>query len=257
MNERLSAFLDGEASSDDIEAVLAQLLRDETTRDSWSRQNWIRTTLRAAETEKPIALDLGFSNRVMQAIESEDQRETVVPMVTSASTAPSTATRSRRRLGSRAWQGMAGMGMAAAVAGVVFVSASPFGQNGRSTSAGTVATTNPSSARTSRNVATSSADTAAATRGARTGFGSAQWNDQLVDFGTVRAANASSSASVRNVSAQASTSASDRWSVNDPAVREELNGYLVDHNGMARGYGMSSTTPAYVRVATYGQGATQ
>ena len=28
MNERLSAFLDGEASSDDIEAVLAQLLRD-------------------------------------------------------------------------------------------------------------------------------------------------------------------------------------------------------------------------------------
>ena len=63
MNERLSAFLDGEASSDDIEAVLAQLLRDETTRDSWSRQNWIRTTLRAAETEKPIALDLGFSNR--------------------------------------------------------------------------------------------------------------------------------------------------------------------------------------------------
>ena len=253
MNERLSAFLDGEASRDDIEAVLAELLRDETARDSWSRQNWIRTTLRAAETEKPIALELGFSNRVMQAIESEDQQDTVVPMTTPAVTAPAAPTRSRRRLGSRAWQGMAGMGMAAAVAGVVFVSASPFGQTGRGTSAGTVATTNPSSARTSRNTATSNADTAT-TRTARAGFDSARWNDQLVDFDTVRAPT---SASVHRVAARASTSASDRWSVNDPAVREELNGYLVDHNGMARGYGMSSTTPAYVRVATYGQGATQ
>jgi hypothetical protein len=47
----------------------------------------------------------------------------------------------------------------------------------------------------------------------------------------------------------------DHWSVSDPAVEDQLNGYLLEHNGLARGYGVSGATPSFLRVATYGQGA--
>ncbi len=250
MNERLSAFLDGEANGDEVEAVVSQLMNDETARRSWSRQNWIRTTLRATDTDAPAALDLGFADRVMHAIESEDkQRDVVVPMATARRARIPSGRTARPRRHRRAWQGMAGMGMAAAVAGGVFVSSSPFGTSSRSGAGSMTASTNASSTR----VASSES---ARREGSGAGFGNTRWNEDLVDFASVQAADASSR-NVRSVASQASRTASDRWSVNDPAVREELNGYLVDHNGMARGYGMSSTTPGYVRVATYGQGAAQ
>src|SRR5699024_9294215 len=46
----------------------------------------------------------------------------------------------------------------------------------------------------------------------------------------------------------------NQWQVSDPALANRLNGFLVEHNGLARGYGLGATTPGFVRVATsYGQ----
>lgn len=46
----------------------------------------------------------------------------------------------------------------------------------------------------------------------------------------------------------------DHWSVSDPALEDQLNSYLLEHDGIARGYGLSGATPSLVRVATYGTG---
>lgn len=257
MNEQLSAFLDGESSRDETDAVISGLLRDEALRDSWSRQHWIRTTLRAHASETVVDMDAGFSHRVMHAIANDSHVETVSTVVPMHVATPP-------RVRTRRWRGVAGMGMAAAVAGIVFMSGSPLLRQGGSDTrtARTEGTMPTASGRESRVADVSSASS-------ERGFASQGWNDRLADFSTMTPQSASmrrvvasmgsamgvSSADARAVSTAGD--AADHWSVSDPAVRDELNGYLVDHNGMARGYGMSSTTPGYVRVATYGQGAAQ
>lgn len=252
MNEQLSAFLDNEATRDEADSVVNALLRDEALRDSWTRQHWIRTTLRSHSAEPTVDVDTGFANRVMSAIAADDQPETVAP-------SRSHVVRVTPRARTRRWRGVAGMAAAASVAGVVFLSGNPFVRGGSSGADGRVAAANnsPAAARTRDDATTD-----------RQGFGSGGWNDRLADFSSVqaqpaRAQTVASGGPAAGMSMQASRGMAvaegpaDHWSVSDPAVREELNGYLVDHNGMARGYGMSSTTPAMVRVAAYGQDVTQ
>ncbi|RJS92055.1 sigma-E factor negative regulatory protein [Salinisphaera sp. Q1T1-3] len=259
MNEQLSAFLDGEANRDEADSVVSALLRDDALRDSWSRQHWIRTTLRAHSSEIPVEPDIDFSRRVMASIAADGHHERVSPI--SATQRSDTRTRRPRR-----WRNMAGVGMAAAVAGVVLMSGNPFmrssgGEARLASSAGGTSST------------TRSRENAAANRLASNEASVGDWNDRLADFSTVQSqsggmrqavASMGSAVGVSDAAAggarampAAARSGSDHWSVSDPAVRDELNGYLVDHNGMARGYGMSSTTPGYVRVATYGQSAAQ
>ncbi|MES1935940.1 sigma-E factor negative regulatory protein [Salinisphaera hydrothermalis] len=250
MNEQLSAFLDNEATRDEADSVVNALLRDEALRDSWTRQHWIRTTLRSHSAEPAVDVDTGFANRVMSAIAADEHRETAVP---NSNVLPMTPRGRRTR--TRRWRGVAGMAAAASVAGVVLLAGNPFVRTGTSGSEGRIATAenNPTS---TRRVADS--------QQVRQGFGSGGWNNQLADFSSVQAQPAGvRTVAAAGMSAQGAASmggsdaSADHWSVSDPAVRDELNGYLVDHNGMARGYGMSSTTPALVRVAAYGQDVTQ
>lgn len=252
MNEQLSAFLDDEATLDESDSVVNALLRDEALRDSWTRQHWIRTTLRAHSAEPAVGVDTGFANRVMAAIAADDQPETVTPQSDNVASMP-------RRTRSRRWRGVAGMAAAASVAGVVFLAGNPFVRSNTAGSEGRVAASSNSqtTARTGETAGTE-----------RQGFGSGGWDGQLADFSSVSAqparartvaaggpaANAHRQASGDRASAQGPA---DHWSVSDPAVRDELNGYLADHNGMARGYGMPGTSPALVRVAAYGQGVAQ
>ena len=222
MNEQFSAFLDGEATRDEADSVISALLRDNQLRDSWGRQHWLRTTLRAHSGEVAVPLDRDFSSRVMAAI-SEDKPESVaarrvVPMRVAA----------RRR-----WRSMAGLAAVASAAGIVLLVSNPLqrdGAGGASPGATVAANASP--------VSSATAD----------------------DAGDMVASNELSSDMLRKAgpsNAAIQQGPADHWSVSDPDLEDELNGYLVEHNGLARGYGMSGTTPGFVRVATYGQETTQ
>ncbi|WP_348766094.1 RseA family anti-sigma factor [uncultured Salinisphaera sp.] len=230
MNEQFSAFLDGEATRDEADAVVSALLRDEQLRESWGRQHWLRTTLRAHNGEMAVPLDCNFSDRVMAAI-AQDRPETAaarpvaVPMRVAA----------RRR-----WRSMAGLAAVASAAGIVLLVSNPLRQD---------ATTGNSLASASGNGAP--AATSVAAQGNAAGMGGAQ---------AMVASNELSSDMLRQAGpsqAAVQRGPADHWSVSDPALEDELNGYLVEHNGLARGYGMSGTTPGFVRVATYGQDTPQ
>ena len=222
MNEQFSAFLDGEATRDEADSVISALLRDNQLRDSWGRQHWLRTTLRAHSGEVAVPLDRDFSSRVMAAI-SEDKPESmaarrVVPMRVAA----------RRR-----WRSMAGLAAVASAAGIVLLVSNPLQRDGSGgTSPGTTVAANASP------VSSATADDAG---------GMVASNDLSSDM--LRKAGPSNAAIQQGPA--------DHWSVSDPDLEDELNGYLVEHNGLARGYGMSGTTPGFVRVATYGQETTQ
>jgi negative regulator of sigma E activity len=218
MNEQFSAFLDGEATRDETDSVINALLRDEALRASWGRQHWLRTTLRAHSSEATVALDADFSARVMRAIAADDKPETTV--------APAPRARRHRRR----WYSVAGLAVAASATGIVLFVSNPLRPGARD------------QANLARNAPAVRAQEPA---------------------GSLRVFNSPSLATTRGVaSAQtvpaavgshARTKRADRWSVSDPALADELNGYLVEHNGLARGYGLSGTTPALVQVATYGQ----
>lgn len=223
MNEQFSAFLDGEATRDEADSVVSALLRDDQLRESWGRQHWLRTTLRAHNGEAHVPLDNSFSDRVMAAI-AEDKPEgvaarRVVPMRVAA----------RRR-----WRSMAGMAAVASAAGIVLLVSNPLQRDNAS---GVTGQTMASNATTATSPATTSggSDVRVAS------------NDLSSDM--LRKAGPSEAAVQRGPA--------DHWSVSDPDLEDELNGYLVEHNGLARGYGMSGTTPGFVRVATYGQETTQ
>jgi negative regulator of sigma E activity len=235
MNEKLSAFLDNEATRDEADSVINALLRDESLRESWTRQHWIRTTLRAGDAEPAVAVDEDFSKRVMAAIEADEQpadarprSDKVVPM----------------RRPQRRWRGVAGLAAAASVAGVVLLTGNPFAGSNDSAE-GTFATADNSSTlnRTQK-------DTTATSDTEFTG----DWDHQFADFSLA----SSHPARMRTAASEGAAARSpDQWSVSDPAIRDELNGYLADHNGMARGYGMYGSTPALVRVAAYRQSVAQ
>lgn len=222
MNEQFSAFLDGEATRDEADSVISSLLRDDQLRDSWSRQHWLRTTLRAHSGEAGVALDSGFSDRVMTAIAGDKPEgvatRRVVPMRVAA----------RRR-----WRNMAGMAAVASAAGIVLLVSNPLQHD---------------DARLST-VASNTANSANATTAATANEGNVMVASNDLSSDMLRKAGPSEAAVQRGPA--------DHWSVSDPDLEDELNGYLVEHNGLARGYGMSGTTPGFVRVATYGQGTPQ
>ncbi len=218
MNEQFSAFLDNEATRDEADSVVNALLRDEQLRGAWTRQHWLRTALRTPAGETSVTLDAGFSARVMQAIHAE-------PGLSAKESAHPVeyvaAPRRRRR-----WRSMAGLAAAASATGFVLLVSNPLQQE--------------------TTVGTTPARTASAS-----GAGTAQ--PQIVASTALNGDMIDTSATGSNT---AKISA-DHWAVSDPALEDELNGYLVEHNGLARGYGLSATTPGFVRVATYGREATQ
>lgn len=104
LNERLSAFLDGEATAAEAREMLDALCRDPRLRETLDRHQRLRAALRG---ELQPGLDAGFAGRVMAAIEREEQpRERVL-----------VALRRNRPL-----QAVAGLAMAASLAAVTVTS---------------------------------------------------------------------------------------------------------------------------------------
>lgn len=123
----------------------------------------------------------------------------------------------RRTRSSRWWQGAAGLATAASVAAAVVLVVQPFSPIDAT---GSVERTTVASA--------ASMDGESATQGS------------------------SRVARVANRVHMDRGMATNHWTVSDPAVAEQLNNYLLEHNGLATSYGMSGARPSFVRVATYG-----
>lgn len=205
IDERFSAYLDGEASPEEVEAVLSALGRDPELRAAWGRQHWLRSALRDADTS--ASYDPGFAERVRAALEADEAapaaRARVLPF-------------GRRR----SWSAAAGLAAAASVVGVMLLAPQSLGPG--DADPGTTVTGDP-------------AMTTASSAG---------------DPATTAVASAGEGAAVADARQQA-----ERVSVSDPNVQDRLNGYLLEHNGLARGYGLSGATPTFLRVATHGQDA--
>jgi len=237
MNEQFSAFLDGEATRDETDSAINALLRDDGLKSAWSRQHWLRTTLRAHKGEMAVPLDTDFSSRVMAAIAADDQPAAAAPPTAALAGRAHRAPGGMRR---RRWRNMAGLAAVASATGFVLLVSNPLQRGGGS--GPTVAPTSSSVASVA--VEPETTQQIASSRGL---------DADMLDKATASTTNAKA----RRTAAVQRSGAADHWSVSDPAIADELNGYLVEHNGMARGYGLSGTTPAFVRVATYGQETTQ
>lgn len=199
IDERFSAYLDGEATPAETEAVWSELNRNPALREAWGRQHWLRSLLRDADTT--AAYDAGLAARVGRALDTgaEEGSERVVPMTP------------RRR-----WRAAASLAAAASVVGAVLLVTEPLGVDSGEPAAAVVADAEMES--TDESVMPEQEEQAIVT---------------VADSGR----------------------SPDRWTVSDPDVADQLNGYLLEHNGLARGYGMSGATPSLLRVATYGQGS--
>lgn len=251
MNEQFSAFLDGEATRNEADSVVNALLSDERLRQSWTRQYWIKTALRSREIDPDVALDSGFADRVMKAVANDDPQQAAGAITASMPRDHDKVTELPRRIHSRRWKkGVASMAAAASVAGIVLFTGSPFMRN--------------SGSETEEQMYAAAGDSQHVTWPQdQTDDSSRQPN--LADVSTVSASRTRSVASVGSSSAQIQPMSSqqvsygpaDHWSVNDPDVRSELNGYLAYHDGMSRGYGMPGKSPSMIHAAAYGQGAIQ
>lgn len=220
MNEQFSAFLDNEATRDEADAVVNGLLRDDDDmRASWTRQHWVRETLRSSAIESSVALDMEFSERVMQAIHADDADTAHGGDAHPAVVAMTTPARRRR------WPAMAGFAVAASAAGFALFATQPMRLGGGSTVA------------TNRTVAVNTAGMTGATRVASAGSSMPLAGDLFHNVAD----------RVEDVGDTVS-----QWQVSNSIQAKRLNGYLFEHNGLARGYGLSATTPGFVRVATYG-----
>lgn len=240
MNEQFSAFLDGEATRDEADSVINSLLRDESLRDSWSRQHRIREVLRSARGESDVALDMAFSERVMQAVRAP-QQPAFRPLASSDRAAAAAMPRPRQRRRRRI-RGMAGFAVAASTVGFALLVAQPtLTGPGQGPAPGTV-------------------ETLASQPGAADGIGA-------TDATRVALAGSSDKPRLqlaeslsgdlfnnRDIYGKASQEAVDHWEVSNPVLANRLNDYLVEHTGLARAYGLGATTPGFIRVATYGPG---
>ncbi|MDT0616859.1 sigma-E factor negative regulatory protein [Salinisphaera sp. P385] len=199
INEKVSAYLDGECDDREAADVAEALMRDPAQRAAWQRQLWLRSALRSERDVPP--LDPGFADRVAAAIDSDATAPAgkVVPM------------RSRRR---RTWRSAAGLAAAASVAAVAVLISQPVTN---------VDIPNVAAPVMSADVTES---------------------NPVADVTQVAANEPRDNRRERDA---------DHWSVSDPAVADQLHGYLIEHNGVSRGYGLSSATPSFLRVATYGQ----
>lgn len=110
IDEKLSAFLDGEASKDDVLEVLQRIRREPGLRALLDRHHLARACLRG---EAHPGLDSGFADRVMAGIAAEETAEKL------RSTQTATPTR-------RHFRTLVGLAMAASVAGFAVIALQSF-----------------------------------------------------------------------------------------------------------------------------------
>lgn len=243
MNEQFSAFLDNEATCDESDAVVNALLRDEKLRGVWSRQHRVRDALRASPGDISVSVDVEFTSRVMQAVAAESTYAVDNVVAGRHNNIVSMPAKGQRR---RRWRNMAGFAVAASAAGFAFFVTQPLQQFDTTmrVPASQQAATQPVSLASANAVDTApglSFETVASASTSGLADFDIPWN---------LAGGLAQSLTSRVNEAQ---DAVDHWSVSDPTLANRLNDFLVEHNGLARGYGLGATTPAFVRVATYGQ----
>src|SRR5689334_14116396 len=73
IDEKISAFLDGEASREDTLEIIERCTRDPALRALLDRQQRVRAALRR---EPPAEVDAGFADRVMAGIAGDEMAST-------------------------------------------------------------------------------------------------------------------------------------------------------------------------------------
>jgi negative regulator of sigma E activity len=109
IDEKISAFLDGEASREDVLDILERVKREPALRALLDRQLRVRAVIRG---EAPRSLDVSFADRVMGQIQAEERRDHA------------------KVVAPRQWRpsmrGVAGLAMAASVAAVAILATNTF-----------------------------------------------------------------------------------------------------------------------------------
>ncbi len=112
-NEKLSLLMDGELSDEELDALLDQVGEDAELRDAWGRQHLASAVLQ--EPAGVVAVNGGFADRVMRALEAEDDQ----PAAPTERKVVSLGARREARWQRRRWQRpVAGLAIAASVAAV-------------------------------------------------------------------------------------------------------------------------------------------
>lgn len=223
MDERFSATLDNEASRDDVDAAITAALTEPEVRACWTRQYWVRAALQTTPGEPQPRLDADFADRVMAALPAGDRVTASAEEPAVDETANVISLSSRRRHGSHraAWRSGLGAAAAASVVGIVVFAYAPFGTY----------------------------DSARGT------------DDRGNNTMAIQSMTAGMMKTVARRKSRQSVSASEgheprgrsdtRWSVSNPALRRELNSYLVEHHNLARNFGFSASTESLVQAAAY------
>lgn len=218
IDERLSAFLDGECDAEELQAAIGALARDPDLRTAWQRQLWIREALQGSG--RMPELDAGFADRV-------------IALLPATAGTPQIAAVSRRRSRPRWRRAAGGLAAAASVAAAVVLVDNPLRQP-------------PAPA-----AAPAAVSVAAGGEAVTNGVGDdARDATRQAARETVRTGERGR---IERVAVQRQPA--DHWTVSDPAIENQLNSYLIEHSGLARGYGLSGATPSFLRVATYRQQA--
>lgn len=216
INEKISAYFDGEATAEEVENATAALLRDPALRSALSRHHWVRHALRDS---RPVAPAADFSARVLAGLDSSDNqdgvdgpneapvwRPNIVPLRAHKTARP----RWRRRQ-------TAGLAVAASLVGAVVLVNNPFAEA-------------PTAAHSPAPAPIQQAS--------------------LLPAQTQQVALQQPQPQQQRAQAR---DAADHWTVSDPNLQNQLNGYLLEHDGLARSYGFSGATPSLVRAVTYTQ----
>jgi len=214
INEQLSAYLDGEASAEETDNLVAALKRDPALRDTYSRQQWLRHALRDSQ---PVTLSVDISARVMASLE-DDSLTTEKPHPSVVSMPSQSGAQKQAPKSSRWHRPAAGLAIAASVVGAMVLVTDPLGDP-------------------------------------QTPGQTVEQLTQPVNLQPSAVAQSAQTGQTRQVALQpqrAVVAPADHWAVSDPALEDQLNGYLIEHDGVARGYGLSGATPSLMRVATYG-----
>lgn len=223
MDERFSATLDNEASRNDVDAAISAALAEPDARACWTRQYWMRAALQATPGEPQPRLDANFADRVMAAL-PVDSRVKVSGAESGADEAANVAnlsSRRRSRTHRTAWRNGFGVAAAASIVGVVIFAYAPYGTYD-----------------TASGVDDHSDNTIAA---------------QSMAAGMMQTvASRESPRSMASVEARGEQNKPDtKWSVSSPALRRELNSYLVEHHSLARTFGFSASTESLVQAVAY------
>jgi sigma-E factor negative regulatory protein RseA len=119
-DEALSAWADGELSSEESEALMDRWDADPQVRAAWHRHHWLGDALRSQDLAvHDVAHDLAFVQQWRARLEADVEQTSVVNMASKRQVVPSQSAKSQAQHGHQPGQSFGGMAWAAALAGVM------------------------------------------------------------------------------------------------------------------------------------------